>query len=109
MRDGIVGMDQIEFLESGDFNNFACERRSVQWKFKHRIACHFHFVIEHIAQILIEPHRHCIANEMYLMTSGSQRLSELGCDDAAPTVRGVTHNADLHDSILSAMKIYKGN
>src|SRR5262245_24020719 len=97
MRDGIVSVDQIEFLESGHFNNFACERRSVQWKFKNRVTCHFHFVIEDIGQIFIEPHRHRIADEMYLMTSGSKRLSELGCDDAAPTVRGITHNADLHN------------
>src|SRR5436190_4305957 len=98
MRDGIVSVDEIEFLEPGHFNDFACERRSVQRKFKNRIACHFHFVKEHIAQIFIEPHRNRVTNEMYLMTSGSKRLSELGCDDAAPTVRGITHNADLHNS-----------
>ena len=98
---GIMRVNQIKFFELCHLHHFTREGRRIQRKIKQRIGGHFDFVIEDVVNESVQPHRHRIADEMYLMSSLGKRFSELRCDNAASAVCGITGDSDFHFLILS--------
>jgi hypothetical protein len=96
VRDGVVGMDKVQLFKPAHFHNLAGQCRSVEGELEEGVVCHLHFMIKHVSQVPIEPHRHGVTDEVDLVSLVRQRFPELGGHDAAAAVRGVTDDADLH-------------
>ena len=100
VRDGIMCVDQIEFLKLCNLYHLACKGGSVEGKLEQRVRRHLHFVIKNVVHEPIQPHRHRIADEMDLMPSFRKSFTEFGGDDSAAAVCRVACNADFHWVIL---------
>ena len=89
-------MQDVQMLEFYHFDNLAGERRRVQRKIKEGVGGNFDLVIDDITDEPVEPDRHCIAYEMYLVAAFCQSLAELCRHDPAPSICRVTRDADFH-------------
>ena len=56
----------------------------------------FHLVVVDARQVLIEPNGVGVADEMDFVAARRQFQAELGGDDPAAAVRGITGDADSH-------------
>ena len=100
VRNGIMRMDQIEFLKLCNLNHFACKRGSVEGKLEQRVGRHLDFVVKNVVHEPVQPHRHRIADEMDLMPAFRKSFAEFGGNDSAAAVCRVARNSDFHWGIL---------
>jgi hypothetical protein len=89
-------VDDIEFLEARNLHHFARKSRGVQREFEKGIGGHLDFVIEDVSLVSVESHRHCIADEVDLVTLESKGFTEFGGNYSTASVCWVTNDADFH-------------
>ena len=96
VRDGVVGVDDLELELARDLHDLVRERQHVLRLAEERIARRVHLMERQAGLVFAEPERRIGADEVHLVAALGERLGQLGRDDAAAADRGVADDADVH-------------
>ena len=96
MRNRVVDVQQIEIVAGRDLGHARRQRQAVRRILKQRICRNFNFVIMNSREAGIEANGIRVSDEMNLVAARRQFQAELGGDNAAAAVGGITGDADLH-------------
>jgi hypothetical protein len=94
-------MEQIEFVEFGNFGHARGESQIVGRKLEERIAGDRNLVIEDALFAAVETEGLRVGDEVHLVTECRQFNAQFGGYDARSTVRGVTRDSDPHRGFLN--------
>src|SRR5579859_609526 len=97
MRNGVMHVQQIQIISVGYFGHARCQGKAVGRILEQRIIGDFHLVIMDSWDVLVEPYRVGISDEVHLMPAVGQLQAKLGSDDAAAAVSGIAGNSDSHN------------
>ena len=101
MRNGIVGMDDVEPELARDLHDLVRQRQQVLRFSKQRVRWRHHLMKRQAGLELAQTKRRFSADEMHLMPAASQCFSKLRGHDAAAADRCVTDDADVHARSLA--------
>jgi len=91
-----VTVKEIQVLEFCDLDHFAGKGQCIKREVEERITGHLDFMENDVICKSGQAHRKGIAYEMNVVSSLSKSLAEFGGDDAAPAVRWIASDTDVH-------------
>ncbi len=96
VRDGVVNVEEIERVELGDLGHAGGEGEVVGRVLEERVVGDGDLVEVDVGFAAGEAEGLRIGDEVDLVAAGGEFDAELGGDDAAAAVGGITGDADLH-------------
>jgi len=96
MRNGVVHVEQVEFVKLRDFGHARRQGQIIGRIFKERIAGDLDFVIMNVGFRSGQANGLRIGDEMNLVAAAGKLKSQFGSNDSAAAVGWITGDADLH-------------
>ena len=103
VRNGVVRVHDVERELARELHDLVRERQQVLRLAKQRIGRRMDAMEREPRFVVAEAERRLRADQMHLMAAASQRLRQLGGDDAAAANRRVTHHSDMHSHLFKQM------
>ena len=97
VRDGVVGVDQIELLAAGDLDQLRRQRQRVGRVLELRVGAHLDGVEQDVRLALVEASRDVVAEDVDAVAAPGQPHRDLGRDDAAAAEGREAGDADVEE------------
>ena len=101
MRNCVVDVQQVEPINLRHFRHARGQRQIVRRIFEQRIPRDFHLMVVNLGVRLGEPNGQRVGDEMHFVAALCQLHPQLGGDDAAAAVGGITGDAYFHVLFVS--------
>src|SRR5208337_128529 len=98
MRNGVVDVEQIEFVELRNLGHTRRQRQIVGRIFEQRIARDFNLVIMNVRLGPGQTNGLRVGDEVNFMTAASKLKPQFSGDNSTAAVGRITRNANLHES-----------
>ncbi len=96
MRNGIVGVHDVEAEVARDLDDLVGEREQILRLAEQRVRRRHDLVEREAVLVFTEPEGHLRADHVHLVTAAREDLAELRGDNAAPANRRVADDPDVH-------------